>query len=373
MRVVTGTSLPVQISAERPSITTTVAASRSLEPPLPALARTRTPSGPDHPADAHVAGVDPAVDARGRARSSASRVEVSDSTRYWRTAWSSSRSAASACAIACRLARSRISLPECGSATAEPCAREQRLDQRRELLGRPAARHVDLERAGGRGREREARAARPRSRAADLTPLPSPLRCGAHAVGWRLARPRIDSPPDPRPNRREIRETMASKVRPLHNRIIVQRIKEEEKTAGGIIIPDTAKEKPTEGKVIAAGPGRRDDKGHLVAMDVKKGDRVLFGKYGGQRGHARRRGARDRLRGRRPRDPGVAHGQQGTSLRRSRTALAAARRRHPGGRGQGHDGTARPQRADREELGRADLDQGRRHGREGDQRPTCSR
>ncbi len=74
---------------------------------------------------------------------------------------------------------------------------------------------------------------------------------------------------------------MASKVRPLHNRIIVQRIKEEEKTAGGIIIPDTAKEKPTEGKVIAAGPGKRDEKGHLVAMDVKKGDRVLFGKYGG--------------------------------------------------------------------------------------------
>jgi len=74
---------------------------------------------------------------------------------------------------------------------------------------------------------------------------------------------------------------MASKVRPLHNRIIVQRIKEEEKTAGGIIIPDTAKEKPTEGKVIAAGPGRRDEKGNLIAMDVKKGDRVLFGKYSG--------------------------------------------------------------------------------------------
>ena len=74
---------------------------------------------------------------------------------------------------------------------------------------------------------------------------------------------------------------MASKVRPLHNRIIVQRIKEEEKTAGGIIIPDTAKEKPTEGKVFAAGPGKRDEKGHLIAMDVKKGDRVLFGKYGG--------------------------------------------------------------------------------------------
>lgn len=74
---------------------------------------------------------------------------------------------------------------------------------------------------------------------------------------------------------------MASKVRPLHNRIIVQRIKEEEKTAGGIIIPDSAKEKPTEGKVIAAGPGRRDEKGNLIAMDVKKGDRVLFGKYSG--------------------------------------------------------------------------------------------
>ena len=74
---------------------------------------------------------------------------------------------------------------------------------------------------------------------------------------------------------------MASKVRPLHNRIIVQRIKEEEKSAGGIIIPDTAKEKPTEGKVIAAGPGRRDEKGHLIAMDVKKGDRVLFGKNSG--------------------------------------------------------------------------------------------
>ncbi|MEX2208749.1 MAG: co-chaperone GroES [Myxococcota bacterium] len=74
---------------------------------------------------------------------------------------------------------------------------------------------------------------------------------------------------------------MASKVRPLHDKLIVQRIKEEEKTRGGIIIPDTAKEKPTEGKVTAAGPGKRDDKGHLIAMDVKKGDRVLFSKYGG--------------------------------------------------------------------------------------------
>jgi chaperonin GroES len=74
---------------------------------------------------------------------------------------------------------------------------------------------------------------------------------------------------------------MASKVRPLHNRLIVKRIEEEAKTAGGIIIPDTAKEKPMEGRVIAAGPGRRDDKGNLVAMECKKGDRVLFGKYSG--------------------------------------------------------------------------------------------
>ena len=74
---------------------------------------------------------------------------------------------------------------------------------------------------------------------------------------------------------------MAGKVRPLHNRLIVQRIEGEAKTAGGIIIPDSAKEKPTEGRVIAAGPGKRDDKGKMVAMDVKKGDRVLFSKYGG--------------------------------------------------------------------------------------------
>jgi len=74
---------------------------------------------------------------------------------------------------------------------------------------------------------------------------------------------------------------MAGKVRPLHNRLIVQRLSGEEKTAGGIIIPDSAKEKPTEGKVLAAGPGKRDEKGNLIAMDVKKGDRVLFSKYSG--------------------------------------------------------------------------------------------
>ncbi len=69
--------------------------------------------------------------------------------------------------------------------------------------------------------------------------------------------------------------------RPLHDRVVVKRIEGEEKTKGGIIIPDTAKEKPQEGKVIAAGPGARDESGKLVALDVKAGDRVLFGKWSG--------------------------------------------------------------------------------------------
>jgi len=71
-----------------------------------------------------------------------------------------------------------------------------------------------------------------------------------------------------------------TKLRPLHDRILVKRVEEEEVRRGGIIIPDTAKEKPQEGKVVAVGPGRRDD-GKLVALDVKAGDRVLFGKYAG--------------------------------------------------------------------------------------------
>ncbi len=74
---------------------------------------------------------------------------------------------------------------------------------------------------------------------------------------------------------------MAIKVRPLHNRLIVERLEEDEKTSGGIIIPDTAKEKPQQGRVEAAGPGQRDDKGNLIAMGVKRGDRVLFSKYSG--------------------------------------------------------------------------------------------
>ncbi|MXN66164.1 co-chaperone GroES [Stappia sp. GBMRC 2046] len=71
------------------------------------------------------------------------------------------------------------------------------------------------------------------------------------------------------------------KFRPLHDRVVVRRVESEEKTAGGIIIPDTAKEKPQEGEIVAAGPGARNDKGELVALDVKSGDRVLFGKWSG--------------------------------------------------------------------------------------------
>ena len=71
------------------------------------------------------------------------------------------------------------------------------------------------------------------------------------------------------------------KFRPLHDRVVIRRIEGEEKTKGGIIIPDTAKEKPQEGEVIAVGPGARDESGKLVPLDLKTGDRVLFGKWSG--------------------------------------------------------------------------------------------
>ncbi|WEX10052.1 co-chaperone GroES [Chelativorans sp. AA-79] len=71
------------------------------------------------------------------------------------------------------------------------------------------------------------------------------------------------------------------KFRPLHDRLLVRRIEAEEKTAGGVIIPDTAKEKPQEGEVLAVGPGARDEKGTLVPLEVKVGDRILFGKWSG--------------------------------------------------------------------------------------------
>jgi chaperonin GroES len=71
------------------------------------------------------------------------------------------------------------------------------------------------------------------------------------------------------------------KFRPLHDRVVVRRIDAEDKTKGGIIIPDTAKEKPQEGEIVAAGPGARDESGKIVPLDVKAGDRVLFGKWSG--------------------------------------------------------------------------------------------
>jgi chaperonin GroES len=71
------------------------------------------------------------------------------------------------------------------------------------------------------------------------------------------------------------------KFRPLHDRVVIRRLNAEEKTAGGIIIPDTAQEKPMEGEVIAAGPGARNEQGQIVALEVKAGDRILFGKWSG--------------------------------------------------------------------------------------------
>ncbi len=75
---------------------------------------------------------------------------------------------------------------------------------------------------------------------------------------------------------------MTMKLRPLHDRVIVKRLEEERKTASGIVIPDTATEKPDQGEVLAVGPGKRDDAGKQHAVDVKVGDKVLFGKYAGQ-------------------------------------------------------------------------------------------
>ena len=71
------------------------------------------------------------------------------------------------------------------------------------------------------------------------------------------------------------------KIRPLQDRVLVERVEEEQKTKGGIIIPDTAKEKPQEGKVVAVGPGKRNDEGKVIPLGVKNGDRILFGKYSG--------------------------------------------------------------------------------------------
>ena len=72
------------------------------------------------------------------------------------------------------------------------------------------------------------------------------------------------------------------KIRPLHDRVIVKRIEEERKSAGGIVIPDTAAEKPDQGEIVAVGKGKKDEQGKLIPLDVKVGDKILFGKYSGQ-------------------------------------------------------------------------------------------
>src|ERR1044072_8301455 len=72
-----------------------------------------------------------------------------------------------------------------------------------------------------------------------------------------------------------------TKSRPLHDRVVIRRLNAEEKSAGGIIIPDTAQEKPMEGEIVAVGPGARNEQGHVVALEVKAGDRILFGKWSG--------------------------------------------------------------------------------------------
>jgi chaperonin GroES len=80
---------------------------------------------------------------------------------------------------------------------------------------------------------------------------------------------------------RHSEEIAMTKFRPLHDRVVVKRIDADQKTKGGIIIPDTAQEKPQEGKVVAVGPGGRDESGKLIPIDVKAGDRILFGKWSG--------------------------------------------------------------------------------------------
>ena len=111
------------------------------------------------------------------------------------------------------------------------------------------------------------------------------------------------------------------KFRPLHDRVVVRRIEEDMKTAGGIIIPDTAKEKPMQGEVIAVGPGVRDESGKLVPLDVKKGDRVLFGKWSGSGGQDRWRRAGHHERER------YFRGDRGKMIGPCRRRIANARKR----------------------------------------------
>jgi len=114
--------------------------------------------------------------------------------------------------------------------------------------------------------------------------FPTPLAGQKGAVYVARERDRLGrltgSPHFKKPGLFQLRRT-SMKFRPLHDRVVVKRIDAEEKTAGGIIIPDTAKEKPSQGEVIAVGPGGRDESGKLIPIDLKVGDRVLFGKWSG--------------------------------------------------------------------------------------------
>ena len=176
-------------------------------------------------------------------------------------------------------------------------------------------------------------------------------------------------------------------VRPLHDRIIVQRIEEGEQKVGGIIIPDTAKEKPQQGKVIAAGNGKTKDDGKRLPLDVKAGDLILFGKYSGQEikldgeeylimredevlaviDEAEAAKKKRKVRSAPPedlqenRDNGKAN-----CVRRAVAPGDPARREPVGRRGQGHARPQGPQRRPRQEIRIADHHQGRRDGGEGD-------
>ena len=175
------------------------------------------------------------------------------------------------------------------------------------------------------------------------------------------------------------------KFRPLHDRVVVKRIDAEEKTAGGIIIPDTAKEKPSQGEITAVGPGGRDEAGKLIPIDLKVGDRVLFGKWSGTEvkidgeellimKESDIMGVLDRP-GRQEEGRLSACPPQYDSRRKHMSAKEvkfgvepakdAARRRHPRQRGEGDARPQGPQRRDRQVVRRAPHHQGRRHRRQG--------
>ena len=176
-------------------------------------------------------------------------------------------------------------------------------------------------------------------------------------------------------------ESKPMNVRPLHDRLIIQRLDEGEQKVGGIIIPDSAKEKPQQGKVIAAGAGKVKDDGTRQPLDVKAGDLILFGKYSGQE---IKLDGEDYLIMREDEVLGVIEGADATKkkqetrshgktdyLRRALTAGRAPRHQPAGRRGQGHPRSEGPQRRDRQEIRLADHHQGWGHRRQGN-RPQGS-